>query len=340
MTTAPLFAVSAAGTAAAQPAGGPALELRGITKRFGDHTALDDFTLSVPRGSRAGIIGRSGAGKSTLVRLLSGLDTPDSGELRLGGENLLALSPAQRRARQARTGLVFQHFNLLAQRTAVQNVALPLEFAGVPKARREALAREGLAQVGLADLGGRYPAQLSGGQKQRVGIARALVTNPELLLADEATSALDPETSASILSLLTRIQQERDLTLIIVTHQMEVVRSSTTHVAVLDQGRLVESGETGQVLARPQHATTRALLGAHQPQVQLSADEALQQLTLPALDAAVLSRLAALGGRVVEAQPTVIGGRQQVLAWLAVPAQFSVAELYAQLLVNPVEVSA
>ena len=134
VTVATPFTSSSAPTAPAKPSA--ALELRGITKRFGAHTALEDFTLSVPRGSRTGIIGRSGAGKSTLVRLLSGLDTPDSGELYLGGENLLTLSPAQRRQRQARTGLVFQHFNLLAQRTAVQNVALPLEFAGVPRARR------------------------------------------------------------------------------------------------------------------------------------------------------------------------------------------------------------
>ncbi|GHG06752.1 ABC transporter ATP-binding protein [Deinococcus piscis] len=321
-------------THVSSPAAAPAsaaLELRGITKRFGGHTALEDFTLHVPRGSRTGIIGRSGAGKSTLVRLLSGLDTPDSGELHLGGENLLTLSPAQRRQRQARTGLVFQHFNLLAQRTALQNVALPLEFAGVPKVKREAQARDTLAQVGLSGFEDRYPAQLSGGQKQRVGIARALVTGPELLLADEATSALDPETSASILSLLTRIQQERDLTLIIVTHQMEVVRSATTHVAVLDHGRLVESGETGRVLANPQHATTRALLGAHQPLAELAPGETLQQLTLPALDAATLGRLAALGGRVVEAQPTVIGGRQQVLVWLGVPQHLSADRLLGQL---------
>lgn len=314
---------------------GAALELRGVTKRFGTHTALQDLTFSVPRGSRTGIIGRSGAGKSTLVRLLSGLDTPDSGELHLGGENLLTLTPAQRRARQARTGLVFQHFNLLAQRTAAQNVALPLEFTGVPRARRLALARESLAQVGLTDLADRYPAQLSGGQKQRVGIARALVTGPDLLLADEATSALDPETSAGILKLLTQLQQERDLTLIIVTHQMEVIRSSVTHVAVLDHGRLVESGETGQVLSDPQHATTRALLGAHLPQVQLAAGETLQQVTLPALDAAALGRLADLGGRVVEAQTSVTGGREQVLAWVAVPQQLDADELRARLRRQP-----
>ena len=297
-----------------------ALQLRHLTKHFGAHAALQDFSLDIPRGSRMGIIGRSGAGKSTLVRILSGLEQPDSGEVLMSGQNLLTLPARERRAQLSRTGLVFQHFNLLAQRTALQNVALPLEFAGVPRAEREAKAREALAQVGLGDLGGRYPAQLSGGQKQRVGIARALVTNPELLLADEATSALDPETSASILALLTQIQQERDLTLIIVTHQMEVVRSSTTHVAVLDSGQLAESGETAQVLADPQHPTTRALLGAHQPAAALQSGETLEQVVLPALDAATLGRLAALGCRLIEAQPVNVGGHEGLLAWLALPA--------------------
>ncbi|MFC6592441.1 methionine ABC transporter ATP-binding protein [Deinococcus lacus] len=323
----PLATVSLPGRDPASLPASSALELRGITKYFGGYPALSDLTLSVPRGSRTGIIGRSGAGKSTLVRLLSGLETPDSGELYRNGENLLALSPAQARARQRRTGLVFQHFNLLSQRTALHNVALPLELAGVSAKKREALAHEALTQVGLGELVGRYPAQLSGGQKQRVGIARALVTGPDLLLADEATSALDPETSASILELLIRLQRERDLTLVIVTHQMEVIRSVATHVAVLDQGHLAESGETKQLLAQPRHAVTRALLGAA-PQVHLAAGQVLRQVTLPALDAAVLARLAALGGSVVEAHQ----GRGQTACWLAVPESVSLADLWAQML--------
>ncbi len=275
--------------------------------------ALDDLTLRVPRGSRMGIIGRSGAGKSTLVRLLSGLDTPDAGELRVRGE---VLGPATRAAHQARTGLVFQQFNLLAQRTVLRNVTLPLELRGVPRARRDALAREQLGLVGLGDYAGRYPAQLSGGQKQRVGIARALVTAPDLLLADEATSALDPETSAGILQLLLELQRERDLTLVIVTHQLEVVRAVTTHVAVLEGGQLVESGETAAVLRDPQHTATRALLDAHRPQVTLAPGETLRRVTLPDLTAGTLAALARSGARLVQAEPHPQG----VDVWLAAPA--------------------
>ncbi|WP_322618825.1 ATP-binding cassette domain-containing protein [Deinococcus terrestris] len=193
----------------------------------------------------------------------------------------------------------------------------PLTFAvaGVPRAAREARARELLADVGLADLAGRYPAQLSGGQKQRVGIARALALEPDLLLADEATSALDPETSAGILALLTEVQRSRDLTLIVVTHQLEVVRAACTHVAVLDAGRLVESGETRKVLARPAHPVTRALLDAHRPQLPLSPGETLRRVTLPDLGSGTLERLAALGARLVQAEPHPQG----VDAWLVLP---------------------
>jgi D-methionine transport system ATP-binding protein len=293
----------------------PALDFQQVRKTYPGQPqpALHDLTLRVPRGSRMGIIGRSGAGKSTLVRLISGLDHADSGVLFARGE---AVHGPQLRAHQARTGLVFQQFNLLAQRTALQNVALPLELRGVPRARRDALAREQLRLVGLEALADRYPAQLSGGQKQRVGIARALVTGPDLLLADEATSALDPETSASILTLLLDIQQERDLTLVIVTHQMEVVRAVTTHVAVLDHGTIVETGETGTVLRAPQHPVTRALLGAHRPQVPLADHETLRHLTLPDLNPDTLAALARSGARLVQAQ----AHPQGVDVWLAVSA--------------------
>ena len=304
---------------ATPPAADLALELRHVRKTYPGQAvpALRDLTLGVPRGSRTGIIGRSGAGKSSLVRLISGLETPDAGELWVQGEQPHRLTQAERRARQARTGLVFQHFNLLAQRTALGNVTLPLELLGVPRAQRDARARELLAQVGLADLTGRYPAQLSGGQKQRVGIARALATDPDLLLADEATSALDPESSAGILELLTQIQRERDLTLVIVTHQMEVVRAVTTHVAVLDAGQLVESGETRALLSAPQHPVTRALLDAHRPEVALHAGEALQHVNLPDLNPRTLSALAGSGARIVQAQ----AHPQGVDAWLVTPEE-------------------
>ncbi|MBB5233624.1 ATP-binding cassette domain-containing protein [Deinococcus budaensis] len=314
----------------------PALAFEAVSKTYPGQPApaLRELTLTVPRGSRTGIIGRSGAGKSTLVRLVSGLDTPDAGRVRVQGQDLAALGAPERRARQARTGLVFQQFNLLAQRTALGNVTLPLELAGVPRVRREARARDLLAQVGLADLAGRYPAQLSGGQKQRVGIARALALDPDLLLADEATSALDPETSAGILALLTELQRERDLTLVVVTHQLEVVRAACTHVAVLDAGQLVESGETRPVLAAPGHPVTRALLEAHRPQVTLAPGETLRRVTLPGLDASTLGALAALGARLVQAEPHPQG----VDAWLTLPA--STPDLTASLARRPAGVGA
>ena len=293
-----------------------ALQFEGVGKTYPGQSApaLQDLTLSVPRGSRTGIIGRSGAGKSTLVRLISGLETPDTGRLLVHGEDVTRLGRAGQRQRQARTGLVFQHFNLLAQRTVLGNVTLPLELAGQPRPQREKRALELLEQVGLADFARRYPAQLSGGQKQRVGIARALVTGPDLLLADEATSALDPETSAGILDLLIRLQRERDLTLLIVTHQLEVVRAATTHVAVLDRGQLVEQGHTRQLLAHPQHEVTRALLDAHRPEVTLRSGEVLRHVNLDDLGAETLAALARLGARLVQAE----AHPQGVDAWLVV----------------------
>ena len=293
-----------------------ALQFESVGKTYPGQSvpALSELTLTVTRGSRTGIIGRSGAGKSTLVRLISGLETPDSGRLLVQGQDVTRLDRTGQRQRQARTGLVFQHFNLLAQRTVLGNVTLPLELAGQPRQQREKRALELLEQVGLADFARRYPAQLSGGQKQRVGIARALVTDPDLLLADEATSALDPETSAGILDLLTRLQRERDLTLVIVTHQMEVVRAATTHVAVLDRGRLVEEGPTRTLLAQPRHEVTRALLDAHRPEVPLGAGETLRHVNLPDLGAPTLAALARLGARLVQAE----AHPQGVDAWLVV----------------------
>ncbi|SMB97451.1 methionine ABC transporter ATP-binding protein [Deinococcus hopiensis] len=295
----------------------PALHFEQVRKTYpGQVTpALRDLNFTVPRGSCTGIIGRSGAGKSTLVRLISGLETPDAGRLFVQGQSMAGLSSRALRQRQVRTGLVFQHFNLLTQRTALGNVTLPLELLGVPRAKREARGRDLLAQVGLGDYTSRYPAQLSGGQKQRVGIARALATDPDLLLADEATSALDPETSAGILTLLTDLQKDRNLTLVIVTHQMEVVRAVTTHVAVLDAGVLVEAGETRHVLSCPQHAVTRALLNAHRPEVSLENGEQLRHLTLPDLSPRTLNALAGLGARIVQAHAHPKG----VDAWLALP---------------------
>lgn len=225
-------------------------------------TALESVDYTVQRGSIAGIIGRSGAGKSTLIRLVNGLEMPTTGKVFVDGVDVAALDAAGLRALRREVGMIFQHFNLLSARTAFDNVALPLEIAGLGRdeIRRKVLPL--LDLVGLSDKADRYPAELSGGQKQRVGIARALATQPKLLLSDEATSALDPETTQSILELLKRINAELGLTVLLITHEMEVVKTVASDVAVIDAGRIVEHGSTFDIFTRPQHETTRSLLSA------------------------------------------------------------------------------
>ncbi|WP_037149810.1 ATP-binding cassette domain-containing protein [Rhizobium sp. YS-1r] len=235
------------------------------TKRFGrddenQFTALDGIDLSVARGAITGIIGRSGAGKSTLIRLVNGLERATSGRVVVDGVEVGGLSESGLRDLRREIGMIFQHFNLLSSRTAFENVALPLEIAGLPaKAIRDKVGPL-LDLVGLGDKANRYPSELSGGQKQRIGIARALATSPKLLLSDEATSALDPETTQSILDLLKRINAELGLTVLLITHEMEVVKTIASDVAVIDRGRIVEKGRTFDVFTDPKHETTRALL--------------------------------------------------------------------------------
>ncbi|WFU47098.1 methionine ABC transporter ATP-binding protein [Sinorhizobium terangae] len=239
---------------------------QGVSKRFaasgesGAFTALNNVDLNVGRGSITGIIGRSGAGKSTLIRLVNGLEKPSSGKVLVDGVDVGALDEAGLRNLRRSVGMIFQHFNLLSSRTVFGNVALPLEIAGVDRRAIEARVRPLLDLVGLADKHARYPAELSGGQKQRIGIARALATEPKLLLSDEATSALDPETTQSILELLKRINAELGLTVLLITHEMEVVKAVTSDVAVIDKGEIVERGHTFDVFTHPKHETTRALL--------------------------------------------------------------------------------
>ncbi|MBT9369216.1 methionine ABC transporter ATP-binding protein [Rhizobium sp. CSW-27] len=237
-----------------------------VTKRFADRggegafTALAGIDYTVPKGAITGIIGRSGAGKSTLIRLVNGLERPTSGKVLVDGVDVGALPERGLRDLRRQVGMIFQHFNLLASRTVFDNVALPLEIAGVPAKVIRARVAPLLDLVGLADKASRYPAELSGGQKQRVGIARALATEPKLLLSDEATSALDPETTQSILDLIRRINRELDLTVLLITHEMEVVKAIASEVAVIDKGLIVEAGRTFDVFTRPRHDTTRALL--------------------------------------------------------------------------------
>ena len=225
-------------------------------------TALQEINLAVPQGSILGVIGRSGAGKSTLIRLVNGLEKPTSGKVIVDGADIAALPEAALRHARRSIGMIFQHFNLLSSRTAAQNIALPLEVAGYDKAEIKTRVEELLALVGLSDKRNRYPSELSGGQKQRVGIARALATKPKVLLSDEATSALDPETTRSILDLLGRINDELGLTILLITHEMAVIRNIAREVAVIEGGRIVEQGDVFDVFTRPRHEVTRSFLAA------------------------------------------------------------------------------
>jgi D-methionine transport system ATP-binding protein len=222
--------------------------------------ALDGVTLDIPAGTIFGIIGRSGAGKSSLLRTVNRLEAPTSGRVLVDGAPIDALGTDGLVALRRRIGMIFQHFNLLSAKTVRQNVALPLAVAGVKRAAIGPRVEEALRLVGLEDKAGTYPSRLSGGQKQRVGIARALVSDPEILLCDEATSALDPETTLAILDLLRDINRRLGITIILITHEMSVIREICTDVVVLEAGRVVETGPVWRVFGAPEHPTTRALL--------------------------------------------------------------------------------
>ena len=238
-----------------------AITLRGLHKRFnGGPVVLDGVDLDIRKGEIVGIIGRSGAGKSTLVRLLNGLETPDSGDVIVDGVDVGALSGAGLNSLRHRVQMIFQHFGLLWSRSVAQNVALPLKIAGYDAAEIARRVPALLARVGLSDYADAYPAQLSGGQKQRVGIARALATEPSILLCDEATSALDPETTATILELLADLNRELGLTIIVITHEMDVVRRICDRVAVLSQGQVVESGSVAEIFLHATAPATQALI--------------------------------------------------------------------------------
>jgi len=248
----------------------PLIDIAHVRKRFavksGHQTALEDVSLSVRRGEIFGIIGPSGSGKSTLIRLINRLETPTDGTVSVDGVDLARLGRAELSALRHRLGMIFQQFGLLSSRTALQNVAFALELArqGTARSRLDEAARW-LERVGLRDHADKYPAQLSGGQKQRVAIARALINRPDILLCDEATSALDPQSTQGILDLLLELNRELGLTVVVVTHEMEVVRQVCDRVAVLEKGRVVESGAVAEVLLRPQTEAAQALSDALSP---------------------------------------------------------------------------
>lgn len=219
--------------------------------------AVDGVSLTVDKGDIYGIVGYSGAGKSTLVRLLNGLELATSGSVVVDGQNIGTLKNKELRDFRKNVGMIFQHFNLLWSRTVLENIELPMELAGIPKEKRQQKAQELLALVNLEGRGDAYPAQLSGGQKQRVGIARALANDPKILLCDEATSALDPQTTDEVLDLLLAINQKLNLTIVLITHEMNVIRKICNKVAVMELGKIVEEGEVSKVFRNPQQAVTK-----------------------------------------------------------------------------------
>lgn len=252
--------------------------------------ALQGIDLAIQHGEVFGIIGRSGAGKSSLIRTINRLERPSSGRVLIDQVDIGDFDEDRLVALRRRIGMIFQHFNLMSAKTVWQNVELPLKVAGVPKAQRQQKVRELLQLVGLQNKHQTYPAQLSGGQKQRVGIARALVHDPQILLCDEATSALDPQTTQSILGLLREINQRLGLTIVLITHEMAVIREICHRVVVLEHGRIVEQGPVWEVFGNPRHAVSKTLLAP----LQHGLPEELQgrlQPTPSGADAAVVLRL-------------------------------------------------
>ena len=239
------------------------ISLKGVTKEFdtknGKVVALRDINLDIDRGDSYGIIGLSGAGKSTLVRTINLLEQPTEGKVLFDGNQLTGLSGKDLNLHRRKISMIFQQFNLLMQRDAIGNICFPMEIAGVPKQKAVEKATELLKIVDLEDRAHSYPSQLSGGQKQRVAIARALASDPEVILCDEATSALDPKTTRSILKLLRKINEERGITLVVITHEMSVIKQLCNRVAVIENGEIVERGEVQDIFARPKTRAARKL---------------------------------------------------------------------------------
>jgi len=248
----------------------PIVEIKNVSKLFkspsGDvHVALKGVSLQIHQGQIQGIIGMSGAGKSTLMRCLVGLEIPTSGEILFHGENIVCFDEAQKRLYRHRIGMIFQHFNLFSSRTVAENIAYPLEIHGASQAQIKERVDELLDLVHLSHKKDAYPARLSGGERQRIGIARALANHPDVLFCDEATSALDPNTMGSILELLQELNQRLNITIVAITHQLEVVKQICTHVAVISDGEIVEQGTVQDLFNTPAHPVTRNLLKSQLP---------------------------------------------------------------------------
>lgn len=305
------------------------IELKNITKLFPHKsrpvTALSNVSLVVPKGKIFGVIGASGAGKSTLIRCVNLLERPTSGEVIIDGINLLTLSAAQLAKERRQIGMIFQHFNLLSSRTVFDNIAFPLELDGIPKEQIRERVSALLSLVGLSEKQFDYPVSLSGGQKQRVAIARTLASNPKVLLCDEATSALDPATTRAILVLLKDINKRLDITILLITHEMDVVKNICDEVAVISGGELIEQGSVSEIFAHPKAALTREFVASslkvelppeyveRLTQVKTATNKPLLKLDFTGLSAgdaviSEVSRLFQLDNNIVHAQIENAGG--------------------------------
>jgi D-methionine transport system ATP-binding protein len=330
-------------------AGQTAISFQKVTKTYparasnASVAALSDIDLHVKAGRILGVIGPSGAGKSTLIRLVNGLEQASAGTISLFGQNATRLSETEWRAARRGIGMIFQHFNLLSSRTVYDNVAFPLEIAGADRTTIEKRVPDLLNLVGLTDKAQRYPAELSGGQKQRVGIARALATEPAILLCDEATSALDPETTQSILGLLREINRTLGVTILLITHEIPVIKEICDDVAVIEQGRIIEIGPVFDVFTNPRHPTTArfvqnvssveipAYLKARLRQRPEAGDVALLQVGFTGANATspVISRLTTTLGsdiNIVAGKIDTIGERPFGTLLIALPAETATRE--------------
>ena len=261
----------------------PMIQVENLCKRFntkgGTVEAAKNISFSIEKGEIFGIIGLSGAGKSTLVRCLNLLERPTSGTVRVNGKNLTELSEKELRKERQKIGMIFQHFNLLMQRTALDNVCFPMEIAGIGKAEARKKALEYLRIVGLEEKALSYPSQLSGGQKQRVAIARVLASDPQILLCDEATSALDPQTTKAILELIKEINRDYGITVVVITHEMSVVQEICDKVAVLERGALVETGTVEELFRNPKTDEAKKLVFSGRTQIQEMKGKRLVRVT-------------------------------------------------------------
>ena len=261
----------------------PMIQVENLCKRFntkgGTVEAAKNISFSIEKGEIFGIIGLTGAGKSTLVRCLNLLERPTSGTVRVNGKNLTELSEKELRKERQKIGMIFQHFNLLMQRTALDNVCFPMEIAGIKKAEARKKALEYLKIVGLEEKALSYPSQLSGGQKQRVAIARVLASDPQILLCDEATSALDPQTTKAILELIKEINRDYGITVVVITHEMSVVQEICDKVAVLERGALVETGTVEELFRNPKTDEAKKLVFSGRTQIQEMKGKRLVRVT-------------------------------------------------------------